>query len=59
MKHKISTLGKVLDRAEQKEVNGGLDPRPIGIKKIRCYLGGQCIRYGNICMETICWYNPA
>lgn len=62
MKHKILTLGKVLDRTEQKEVNGGWaigDPRPIGIRKIRCYLGGQCIRYGNICMEAICWHNPA
>jgi hypothetical protein len=59
MKTKITALGKALNRTEQKEINGGLDLTSIGIKRIRCYLGGQCIRYGNICIETICWHNPA
>ena len=36
MKNKILVLGKVLDKSEQKQVNGGFDV--VGIKKLKCYL---------------------
>jgi len=58
MKSKILALGKVLDKNQQKNVTGGIDARPVGFT-VRCYLGGQCIRYGKMCKEPACWYSPA
>ena len=58
MKNKILALGKVLDRTEQKSISGGAAERPVGFT-VRYYLGGQCIRYGKMCKEPICRWNPA
>jgi len=56
MKNKILALGKVLDKTEQRSVNGGA-AGAVGF--IRCYFGGSCIRYGKMCIEHACRYNPA
>ena len=55
MKNKISALGKVLEKDELQTVNGGA----AGIGFIRCYFGGSCIRYGKMCREAACRWNPA
>lgn len=55
MKTKILNLGKVLNKTEQRNVNGGAS----GTGFIRCYFGGSCIRYGKMCKEAVCRWNPA
>lgn len=57
MKNKILVLGKVLDKTEQRNVNGGATGSGIG--SINCLLGGVCIRYSKRCRQQICWYSPA
>jgi hypothetical protein len=60
MKTKISTLGKALDRNEQKEVNGGTGE--IGLRRVNCLVPNtltECARYSTECIQVFCWYNPA
>lgn len=56
MKNTILALGKVLDKTEQRNVNGGA--AGVGFTQ-RCLFGGRCIRYGKSCKEPKCRWNPA
>lgn len=57
MKNQILKLGKVLNKAEQKAINGGRkngDGSPIGIQSELCWNGVFCKKYSNTCVEDEC-----